>query len=446
MALPNRIVHITRDTLGQIKNPRFAAYAAIYLGIYDRFMEQMRGTGIEIDTADNAAELAERRERLGRLGAVVRNDSKSLYINAISPACEACRLGAGSATFFISLKCHRDCFYCFNPNQENYDQFAITKKDPILDLEQIRASGMQLNHVALTGGEPLLYKQEAVAFFQSTTAAFPAAYKRLYTSGDQVEDALLQELKDARLDEIRFSIRMHDSENARRHTFDRIALAKQYIPNVMVEMPVLPGTLETMKGVLRELDRLSISSINLLEFCFPMNNAAAFQARGYKIKKQPFRVLYDYWYAGGLPIAGSELECLDLMEFALQEKLKIGVHYCSLENKHTGQIYQQNSTPRASKIGYLSQKDYFIKSAKVFGADIAKAKRVFKQIGYDDYQRNRDHDFLEFHVNKIQALAELDVEVAISSSVMETRADGEYLRELQVDLTYPNQFDLAADV
>jgi uncharacterized protein len=444
--MSSRIIHITRDTIGQIKNPRLGAYASIYLGIYDRFMEQMRSTGIEIEPDDHAGELTERRERLGRLGAIVRNDSKSLYVNAISPACEACRLGVGTATFFISLKCHRNCYYCFNPNQENYDQFAAAKKDPVQELEQIRASGMQLNHVALTGGEPLLFKPDAVAFFQSTTAAFPAAYKRLYTSGDQVDDALLRELKEAGLDEIRFSIRMHDSENARRLTFDRIALAKQYIPNVMVEMPVLPGTLETMKTVLQELDRLQIASINLLEFCFPMSNAAAFQAKGFKIKKYPFYVLYDYWYAGGLPIAGSELECLELLEFALEQKLKIGVHYCSLENKHTGQIFQQNSVPRKSKIGYLSERDYFIKSAKVFGGDIPKVKRVFNQIGYREYERNREHDFLEFHVSKIQVLQELDVEVAISSSVMEKRRDGEYLRELQVDLVYPNQFDLSTDV
>ena len=440
------IIHITQDTVGQVKNPRLAAYASIYLNIYDRFMEDMHSTGIEIDQEDHAVEAAERRERLARQGAVVRNDSKSVYVNAISPACEACRLGVGTATFFISLQCHRNCFYCFNPNQEDYDQFAQGKKDPIQELQHFRAADMQLNHVALTGGEPLLFKQDTVAFFQATTASFPAAYKRLYTSGDQVDDALLQELKDAGLDEIRFSIRMHDSENARRHTFDRIALAKQFIPNVMVEMPVLPGTFETMQGVLRELDRLEIASINLLEFCFPLNNAAAFRAKGFKVKKHPFRVLYNYWYAGGLPIAGSELECLDLLEFALQEKLKIGVHYCSLENKHTGQIYQQNSAPQTSKIGYLSEKDHFIKTAKVFGADIAKVKRIFNQIGYRDYQRNRDHDFLEFHVSKIEALKELDVEVAISSSVMETRQDGEYLRELQVDLAHPNQFDLSSDI
>ena len=42
-------------------------------------------------------------------------------------------------------------------------------------------------------------------------------------------------------------------------------------------------------------------------------------------------------------IAGSEAVCLDLIDFALESRLNLGVHYCSLENKHSGQIYQQNS-------------------------------------------------------------------------------------------------------
>ena len=64
---------------------------------------------------------ADRREHLRALGATFRNDDKSIVVNRISPACEACQLGVGSATFFISLRCHRSCFYCFNPNQEDYE-------------------------------------------------------------------------------------------------------------------------------------------------------------------------------------------------------------------------------------------------------------------------------------------------------------------------------------
>jgi len=44
----------------------------------------------------------------------------------------------------------------------------------------------------------------------------------------------------------------------------------------MVEMPVIPGSLEEMKDLLKKLDSLGIFGINLLEFCFPLNNAQVF--------------------------------------------------------------------------------------------------------------------------------------------------------------------------
>jgi len=239
---------------------------------------------------------------------------------------------------------------------------------------------------------------------------------------------------------------MHDLERGHNHIYDRVALARQYIPRVMIEMPILPGTLETMKGVLTELERLELYSINLLELCFPMNNAQAFKARGYRLKQQPFRVLYDYWYAGGLPVAGSELVCLELVEFALDQQMRLGVHYCSLENKFTGQIYQQNyHQPKPDTVAF-SERDYFLKSAKVFGADIPRVVKRFKETGYSGYAANASHDYIEFHVDQIATLKDMDVEIGIASSVIEKRADGPCIRELQVDLAYARSFDRANDV
>jgi len=37
-----------------------------------------------------------------------------------------------------------------------------------------------------------------------------------------------------------------------------------------------------------------------------MNNADEFRKRGFKLKTPPFRVLYDYWYAGGLRSQGAK--------------------------------------------------------------------------------------------------------------------------------------------
>lgn len=59
----------------------------------------------------------------------------------------------------------------------------------------------------------------------------------------------------------------------------------------MVEMPVIPGSGEQMKALLCELDALGVDGINLLEFCFPLANAAAFRERGFTLKYPPIRCI-----------------------------------------------------------------------------------------------------------------------------------------------------------
>lgn len=439
------IIKLTKETLSEIKNPDFSQYAQIYTRVYDHFIVQVESTGMELDQ-NLEEESSLKLERLREKKAHFRNSDKSITTHWISSACEACQKGVGTVTLYVSLMCHRNCYFCFNPNQESYEQFTHQKRNCVEELGQMYKQGQKLSHLALTGGEPLLHKKEMLEFFQYAKERSPRTHTRLYTSGDFLDREILQELKNAGLKEIRFSIKMEDPEQIKKEVYERIALAKEYISDVMVEMPVLPGSLFEMKEVLLELERIGIAGINLLEFCFPFHNAEEFKKRGYKVKNPPFKVLYDYWYAGGLPISRSELECLDLMEFALEEQLKIGVHYCSLENKQTGQIYQQNQGQKVSNLMFFSPTEYFFKSAKVFGEDIEKVQKVFKKKNISQFQINTDYQFLEFHVSQIKLLKDLDIEIGISSNIMETREDGKYLRELKIDLTYPKTFDLKKDV
>jgi pyruvate formate-lyase activating enzyme-like uncharacterized protein len=440
------IAEDSRTTLSEIRNPILREYVNRYVQIYQDFMDHVREIGLEVETTDTSSAAAQRIADLRRRGAMVRNDGKSVYTNRISPSCVACQTGTGSSTFFISLKCHRDCFFCFNPNQEKYEYYREHSRDTIAELDELHKTHPRMGHLAMTGGEPLLHKEETVHFIDHARRLYPNAHTRLYTSGDHIDREILASLKNAGLSEIRFSIRMHDLAKGHRHTFDRIALSREYISNVMVEMPVLPDTLDEMKDVLRELDRLDIFGINLLEFCFPLNHVEAYRANDYKIKARPFRVLYDYWYAGGLPIAGSEIICLELLDFALDTGLKLGVHYCSLENKHTGQIYKQNSGHHLPRHIYFSHRDYFLKTAKVFGEDIPIVHQALEQSGYRDYVIREEQKSLEFHVGQISKLKNLDIEVGISSQIIETRGNEPFLRELKVGVTTPQVFRLSTDV
>jgi hypothetical protein len=71
---------------------------------------------------------------------------------------------------------------------------------------------------------------------------------------------------------------------------------------------------------------------------------------------------------------------------------------------------------------------------------------AFQHLRYDRYQLNEAYNFLEFHIGKIPALRGLEVQVGISTSVIEERQGQPYLRELKLDLTTPEWFDLAHDL
>lgn len=222
-------------------------------------------------------------------------------------------------------------------------------------------------------------------------------------------------------------------------------LSHDYIQDVMVEMPVMPDGAQDMKGLLRELDAAGVTGINLLELCYPLHNAEEFARRGYAIKKTPYRVLYDYWYAGGLPIAGSEEACLKVMQYAVDERLVLGVHYCSLENKFTGQIYTQDKA-FAARFGHcaMSPRDYFLKCAKVFGPRAEVARDALIVHGCSAFEFDAEEQELACLPEYLGILAKVipNEEVAIAYNVAQPSDQGVTLRELRLDLTTPATFSI----
>ncbi len=436
------LLEINEGNLTEIANPKFREYAQIYSRIYGRFLEHVNTEGLELDRCISTHK-TEQRVHLPENQVNHRNNNHSIYVNWISPACKACNKGQNSATFYLSLQCHRHCYYCFNPNQQDYDEHTARQRDSIKELDQLKQTGGTLDYIALTGGEPLLHPEETVRFFQAAKLKFPRAHTRLYTSGDLLDKAILDQLERVRLNEIRFSIKLEDSLQRRRKVMEMIRMAKSNIPCVMVEMPVIPGTLPEMKDLLQELNSIGIAGINLLEFCFPYHNAQEFKKRQFRVKNPPFEVLYDYWYAGGLPVAGSEDEGLELLNFAVEEVLSLGVHYCSLENKFTGQVFQQNQLADKAKLIYLSPKDYFIKTAKVFGDDIPTVMCIFDAKNMREYEVNKDYQYLEFPVDEIHLLSALSVEIGISTNIMEVREGELYRRELKIERVFSQEFHIS---
>lgn len=347
----------------------YADYLDYFVHRRDRFAHTMAGFGLGL-SADTTVEtrIAGLREHLAGSGACFRNNGKSVSFGELSPACIRCRTGVKSVSEFISLACHRSCWFCFNENQCDFQTYRTRQKDWRGELSAFQKSMGGLDFIALTGGEPLLHPEETCAFFTKARHDNPSSHLRLYTSGDQLTSTLLTDLARAGLDEIRFSVKLDDGPERRRRTMERIHAAVSYIPTVMVEMPVIPGTHDVMTALLQELEDIGAFGINLLELCFPLHHPKSFEARGLELRPDPFTVLYDYGYAGALPIQGSEELALQLMSEEIDRGTRISLHYCSLENKNTAQVYEQNEGGRRDIPLYrFSRRNFFYETLRCFG-------------------------------------------------------------------------------
>ena len=412
--------------------PTLAAWLGKYDEIYEEYLSKLASSGVRFADRDEPGSLAELRGRLAAKGALIRNGGASISHGWLSSACEACTGSRCSKSFSISLACPRSCYFCLNANQDDYEEYSERKYDWLAQLARAKEDGLPLTHIGLTGGEPLLYHEDASSFLVEAGRLFPGAHLRLYTAGDLLDEGLLEELRDCGLRELRVSVKLDDGCEAVASTLEKISLAVSIIPDVMVEMPVAPGTAGEMKGLLAKLDFMGVAGVNLLEFCYSLRNRAEYDRRGFAVKIRPFDVLYDYSYAGALPVDRSEDECLELLEFAIDAGLSMGVHYCSLDNKHRSQIRQMNEGVRLPPWYELDGEDFFFKTARVFDGDVPMVRGLLKSEGVGRSDWNEDEG-LSFNPSLLDVVMSLPVVPAISYNVVERRGDALKLRELKLE-------------
>lgn len=417
------------------RNNALASALASYDEVRRNYLDALKEHGVEFAAEGSSNEERERlRAALRGRGAEFRNAGASIRIGWISPACIECTGNRGSETFSTTFRCHRDCYFCFNPNQADYEKFFREGCPWEEGLERASRTYDSLAVIGLTGGEPLLNIDDTLAFLTRAGQLFPAAHKRMYTSGDLLTEDMAVKLRDVGLREMRFSVKFDDPLPLQQRVLDAMALAKRYIPSVMVEMPIIPGTEDRMKELFRSFQQIGIDGINLLEFCFPFHNWDEFAKRGLAVRNPPFDVMYDYGYSGGLPIAGSEELALSLMLWALDEGLTFGMHYCSLDNKHRSEMRQRNECGAHMHPCFaFDEGDFFLKTAKVFGPDRIPAAQLLRKAGCVDFLEDDEEDSTAFPPRFLDALEDADVEPMLAVCVLESQNGARYLRELALE-------------
>lgn len=408
-----------------------------YASIEAEYVAALESMGVEFAPyAADAAQSAQLRAELRARGARFLNGGSSISTGFISSACEACVGDCGSRSFYINLQCNRDCYFCFNPNQADFEEHCAHDtpwREDIDAFAREREGAGGITHVGLTGGEPLLFKDKALAFIAHAHELAPLAHIRLYTSGLAFDDGFCSQAVAAGLNEVRFSVKLDEGEASVAAALGCMEVASGRGVDVMVEMPMIPGALDRMKRLLIQLDARGVAGINLLEFCFPMANWEEFARRGFRLKNPPFEVLYDYGYAGGLAVAGSEREALELLAFAMDEGLSLGVHYCSLDNKNRDQLLQMNRVAALDREIYELADDGLYHVGKAFDADVHLVCEHLKRSG-SPFLVDEDELCVSFHPKFAEELSSLGVVVALSYNVVEGEGGTLRVRELSLRL------------
>ena len=347
----------------------------------------------------------------------------------------------GSHTFILTLKCNR--------NQADYESERRTVHDVVAEFDAIVANE-PLSVVALTGGEPLLRPDACERFVRHVKARSPSTHVRIYSNGDLATPEVLARLGSAGLDELRLGLKLDDGFDFDADDLATVAAAVAAIPRVVIEMPVPPGAGASMRRLLAGLAERGATGINLLEYLYPWQHGDEYRRRGFAVAARPYRVLYDYDYAGGLPVDGSAGECLGLVRWALDQRLPLGVHYCSLENKLTAQRHHQNARARLSPVEVFSPSDFFIKTARIYGAAARRAVELLEPVAAGALAEDRAAELVEIHPGLLPRLAAdavlRDEEVAITYNMVERQGGAKFLREVHIDATTPRSFDPGIDI
>ncbi len=398
-----------------------------------RYVAALEEKGIAFtDEGAGRARRAELRAQLRDAGAVFRNDGASIVAGWLSDACVECTGCGGSETFSTTLKCHRDCYFCFNRNLADYDSFFAQGCPWEAELSRSAADNDgKLACVALTGGEPLVDIDEAVRFLEAAQRAFPGAHMRMYTSGDLLDERAAARLADAGLSEVRFSVKLDDPPELQERVLENMARAGAFIDDVMVEMPIIPGSGEEMRALMARFEQAGIRGMNLLEFCFPFACWDEFARRGFTVRNPPYPVMFDYAYSGGLAIAGSEELALELMLWGMGEGLSFGMHYCSLENKHRSEMRQRNEgADGLFPCMSFDTGDFFLKTGKLFGADRAAGKEALAAAGCTEFVDDDEEDSTAFPLARLGALEGTGARPQVAFNVLDHDDEGGFLVEV----------------
>jgi len=252
------------------------------------------------------------------------------HLGQLSPGCLHCIEGDWACNF-INRLCNRDCFFCKRshrrlreePESETWGFFFTEPSQHLRYLRNFRIKG-----VSFSGGEPLLVRNRLLNNIRAVRREFSdSIHIWMYSNGDFADREVLEELREAGLDEIRFNIAARD------YDFSPAVLAREYIRTVTIEIPCIPEDYQRLVELLPAMEEAGIDFLNLHQLSVEEQNCRELIRRPYH-----FTGVYP-----GLSVFESELCALRLLDHALERGLTLPINYCSsiYKNRYQGRGFRK---------------------------------------------------------------------------------------------------------
>ena len=267
--------------------------------------------------------------------------NESSYTDPLSPACRMCAQGSKMVILITGL-CPAHCYYCplsfKKAGKDNIfaDEWKLDDENDtdklISEARYIDATG-----AGITGGDPLIVWRRTTQYISLLKETFGSEFHiHLYTSALKNAEKIPY-LISAGLDEIRFHPMPKFWKNMEKSPIKKtIEKISNTSVDVAIEIPVIPTMEQEIWSLIRWANEKQLHWVNLNELEFSERNSEEFFNKGYVVKNDI-----------SAAVQGSYQTAYNVLELAKQEKLDVGVHYCSVSFKDGIQL--RNRIKRRAK-------------------------------------------------------------------------------------------------
>ncbi len=244
----------------------------------------------------------------------------------LSNGCKACKKGTW-VCMFVGLRCHARCRFCsralLNTCKDEPEGYQLGM--PFVELvEKITNQKVEVEGVAYSGGEPLLYLDNKVIPIASMLSdKKPDIYQWIYTAGKLLDHEKIKKLKDAGIKEVRLNLA---ATNFDRDVMDKMPLIKEIVGKVTVEVPSIPEVYEKLieEKLIHTIIEHGVDQINLAELYVTQRKALHY------IRNK------DVYYSRTNLLSPTESRNLtvDIIKYAIENNLSLLANDCSNDAKY----------------------------------------------------------------------------------------------------------------